>query len=172
MLKNVSWLRKARILKGLTTKQLANKSGLSFSLIQQMESGNRAMTRESERKVSNALGFTQNGIPLDFDRLRQEIASLEGDNSDDSGWCLAHYLLVDRKRVCVHFERVSGGIDKLDIEGLAKKNTMPLSIKSAEQEVDSNEAFIEGALMLQGHRIHDESRFSLECMQPPMSSRR
>lgn len=142
MLEMIPWLRKARILKGLTAKQLADKSSLSFSLIQQIESGNRAMTRESEEKISNVLGFTQNEIPLDFNRLRRELTNLEEDGSSDNGWCLAHYLLADRKRVCMHFERVSDRIDKLNIEELAKKNMMPLSIKSARQEVDSDEGLI------------------------------
>ena len=172
MLEMVSWLRKARILKGLTAKQLADKCGLSFSLIQQIESGNRTMTRESEEKISNVLGFTQSEIPLDFNKLRQELTNLEEGESSGSGWCLAHYLFVDRKRVYVHFERVSSRVDKLDIEELAKKNIAPLSVKGAKQEVDSDEAYIEGTLTLQGYRIRDESGFSFESAQPLTSSGR
>lgn len=107
---------KLRKLKGLTQEQLAERSGLSFSYISDVERGTRNISLESLGKIIQALGVKPVQLFEDLDRLPAHFkndavqAKIEGLNAllsdrhaDDVEFVIKvarEYLhAVDRKRL-------------------------------------------------------------------------
>lgn len=164
MLEEVPWLRRARVIRGLTARQLADEAGLSLSLIQQIEAGSRSLTASAQEKITNVLGFAQDELPLDYAALRACLEKMEEDEDYDNPWCLCHNFRVGKVLVPVRFERLSCNVNDLNLDQLAEKDVAPMSIWAAKKFLDSEEVHILGTLMLQGYKLYDKSGFSFEMI--------
>lgn len=70
-------IRKIRKLKGMTQERLAERSGLSFSYISDVERGTRNISLESLGKIISALGVKPIHLFQDIDELSVQIGSDE-----------------------------------------------------------------------------------------------
>jgi transcriptional regulator with XRE-family HTH domain len=71
-------LRKIRLQMGLTQEEVALRSGLSQSYINQLESGKRMFTQKSLEQIGKALN-----IPIiDFFRKEEEVATVREESSE------------------------------------------------------------------------------------------
>ncbi|MFC6334261.1 helix-turn-helix domain-containing protein [Paenibacillus septentrionalis] len=68
-------IRSIRKIKGMTQEQLAERSGLSFSYISDVERGTRNISLESLGKIISALNVKPVQIFEDMDKLRLDIGS-------------------------------------------------------------------------------------------------
>lgn len=85
----MSWLKKARGLKRISSKKLAELSGMSMNYIQKIEGGNRSMPLDTAQKLYDALGFTPDEIQFNTSQLIEQIGSMDTDAVRLS------YVLVD-----------------------------------------------------------------------------
>lgn len=85
----MSWLKSARSLKGITTRQLAAMVGKSQIYIQKIEGGEKPLPAELEESIYGALGFSPSSVPFDTPSLLLELDSIEGDE------VLLGFVLVD-----------------------------------------------------------------------------
>lgn len=85
----MSWLKKARGLKRISSKKLAELSGMSMNYIQKMEGGNRSMPLDTAQKLYDALGFTPEEVEFNTPQLIEQIENIDTDEI-----CLS-YVLVD-----------------------------------------------------------------------------
>ncbi len=70
-------IRKLRKLKGLTQERLAERSGLSYSYVSDVERGTRNISLESLGKIISALGVKPAQLFEDIDELTIHIGSDE-----------------------------------------------------------------------------------------------
>lgn len=85
----MSWLKKARGLKRISSKKLGEMCGMSMNYIQKIEGGNRGMPSDTAQKLYDALGFTPDEVRFDTPQLIERIEDLDTDTVHLS------YVLVD-----------------------------------------------------------------------------
>lgn len=90
----MSWLRNARSLKGITSKQLAEMVGKSQIYIQKIEGGEKPLPKELEESIYRALGFSPEQVPFDTHTLLAEFELL-GISEEETVYL--GYVLVDRR---------------------------------------------------------------------------
>lgn len=110
----MNWLKKARGLKRISSKALAEECGLSMNYVQKIEGGNRDLPHSTASQIFSALGFTPEEVRFDTEQLITELAAL-GENDK----CYLRYRVVDE---VVYFT---------DIESKASAETMELRTADA-----------------------------------------
>lgn len=90
----MSWLRNARSLKGITSKQLAEMVGKSQIYIQKIEGGEKPLPKELEESICGALGFSPEQVPFDTHAL---LAEFEQSGISEEETVYLGYVLVDRR---------------------------------------------------------------------------
>lgn len=75
----MSWLKKARGLKRISAKALAEECGLSMNYIQKIEGGNRDLPHSTASLIFDALGFSPQDIAFDTKTLLDRLETIEGE---------------------------------------------------------------------------------------------
>lgn len=82
------WLKKARFLKGITSKELAAMVGKSQIYLQKIEGGEKPLNEELAANIYAALGFSPRDIPFDTENLIQEIRDYDDESAVRLGFVL------------------------------------------------------------------------------------
>lgn len=90
----MSWIKKARGLKRVTTKQLGEMCGKSQIYIQKIEAGDKDLPQQTAENIYSALGFTPTEVPFKTKELLEEVDMLNSKYGDDS-LCGLSYVLID-----------------------------------------------------------------------------
>ena len=85
----VTWLKKARRLKRISSRELAELCGMSMNYIQKIEGGDRGMPIETANTIYRALGFTPQEVRFDTSKIIKRV-----ENAKEPEVALA-YVLVD-----------------------------------------------------------------------------
>ena len=75
----MSWLKKARGLKRISSRELGEMCGMSMNYIQKIEGGNRGMPSDTAEKIYAALGFTPDEVRFETPELLEQIEGLDTD---------------------------------------------------------------------------------------------
>lgn len=90
----MSWLKNARSLRGITSKELAEMVGKSQIYIQKIEGGEKPLPKELEESIYRALGFSPEQVPFDTYAL---LAEFEQSGISEEETVYLGYVLVDRR---------------------------------------------------------------------------
>lgn len=85
----MTWLKKARRLKRISSRELAELCGMSMNYIQKIEGGDRGMPIETANRIYRALGFTPEEVRFDTSKMINRV-----ENAKEPEVALA-YVLVD-----------------------------------------------------------------------------
>lgn len=86
----MSWIKQARGLKRISSRELAELCGKSQIYIQKLEGGDRDLPQDTADQIYSALGFNPAQVPFNTSYLLDE---LEGMAEDET--VLLDYFLVD-----------------------------------------------------------------------------
>ncbi len=104
MIKNSDWLKKMRLKKGLTQKELAEKTGLTIFTIQNIEQGSRKGSSATWEKILN---FFERGespkISYDSEELIEELKEDIREFGEDYP-CWIFYKEVDGRLVFTNYD--------------------------------------------------------------------
>lgn len=106
----MSWLKSARSLRGITSKELAEMVGKSQIYIQKIEGGEKPLPKELEESIYGALGFSPSEVPFDTARLLLDLAAT--DTTEEETVYLG-YVLVGKR---VYFNSVLANIETQEDE--------------------------------------------------------
>ena len=90
----MSWLKNARSLRGITSRELAEMVGKSQIYIQKIEGGEKPLPKELEESIYRALGFTPELVHFNTNAL---LAEFEQSGISDEETVYLGYVLVDRR---------------------------------------------------------------------------
>lgn len=136
------WLRRARILTGMTAKQLAEKSELSLNFIQRVENGTRNMSDEVFQIVCRELGFIPEELNLDTRVLIDKIDSLIEEYGENSFCLLKMTEVIDRP---YYVDCEYQDLESLKDSSITEIPSCLIRLKYAKKNVEYQQMMYEGA---------------------------
>lgn len=135
-----SWLKKARLMSGLSAQKLADACGFSLNYIQRLESGERNFTGNAKQAICAYLGFSPDSIALDFDKLESGIDRLIEQDGETS-FCLARYIRRCGTRIPIDFLHWNGTEEELssysNYPSVPDVRVTPLRLHFAKEEIEA-----------------------------------
>lgn len=90
----MNWLKRARKAKGITTKELAERAGISLNYVQRIEGNSRPLTSELLSTFEEILGFTQEDFSFNYEELITKADALIQEKGK-SGKCVLSYGFIE-----------------------------------------------------------------------------
>lgn len=118
----MKWIKLARGLKRISSRELADMCGKSMNYIQKLEAGDRDLPDSTAGEIYEALGFNPAQVPFTTDSL---LETLEG--MDDEETISLGYVVVDS---IIYFNLIVSGVK--DVDGY-----MPTTVKFAKLLLES-----------------------------------
>lgn len=118
----MKWIKLARGLKRISSRELADMCGKSMNYIQKLEAGDRDLPDSTAGEIYEALGFNPAQVPFQTHLL---LETLEG--MDDEETISLGYVIVDS---IIYFNLIVSGVK--DVDGY-----MPTTVKFAKLLLES-----------------------------------
>lgn len=120
----MKWIKLARGLKRISSRELADMCGKSMNYIQKLEAGDRDLPDSTAGEIYEALGFNPAQVPFQTHLLLEELEGMEDDMKLSLG-----YVVVDN---IIYFNCVYASYIERDIDGV-----MPTTVKFAKLLLES-----------------------------------
>lgn len=127
----MSWLKNARSLKGITSKELAEMVGKSQIYIQKIEGGEKPLPEELEDSIYKALGFSPQEVQFNTEKL---LFDLQCTCTTEEQRIYLGYVLVGKR---IYFNSVLFLKTPKDEDKLFAGNYLPVSSYFAKMLLES-----------------------------------
>lgn len=97
----MSWIKQARGLKRISSRELAELCGKSMNYIQKIEAGDRELPDSTAGEIYEALGFNPAQVPFNTYSLLEDMRDMDDDLEVSLG-----YIIVDN---IIYFNHVYAG---------------------------------------------------------------
>lgn len=118
----MQWIKLARGLKRISSRELADMCGKSMNYIQKLEAGDRDLPDSTAGEIYEALGFNPAQVPFKTDLLLETLEGMEDEETVSLG-----YVIVDS---IIYFNLIVSGVK--DVDGF-----MPTTVKFAKLLLES-----------------------------------
>ena len=123
-MKNRSWLKNARGMKRISSRELGELCGKSQIYIQKLEGGDRDLPQSTANEIYKALGFNPAQVPFQTHLLLEELEGMEDELDVALG-----YVVVDG---IIYFNSIYALYQERPIDGV-----MPTTVKFAKLLLES-----------------------------------
>lgn len=127
----MSWLKNARSLRGITSKELAEMVGKSHIYIQKIEGGEKPLPKELEESIYRALGFSPKEVQFNTEKL---LFDLRRTLTTEEQTVYLGYKLVGKR---IYFNSVFLPNNRRDEDKLFARDYLPVNSYFAKMLLES-----------------------------------